>query len=360
MSETTQTTLLLAGDTNLQFRKDPASAFRHLLPLLREAAVRFVNLEGPLAGPSDDPATPDIPHKTGWRHSEPGMVEGLVAAGIDAVGCANNVTYPPAAMLRSLAVLDEAGIAHAGGGRTYAEARRPVVLERTGVTYGFLSYTSVFWPVGHAAGKATPGVATIRAHTAYQPNRRVHEMPGGPPAVVTWPDPEELAAMESDVRTLRARADVVVVSNHWGVSGSSETCDYQRAIGRAAVGAGADIVIGHGPHHLQGVEQFKSADGRVGTVFYSLGNFVFDWSKMRGRELDGLIVRCTVRAKRVAEVSFVPVRRDEHNDPEPLSPASGDGARIADEVRSLSQSFGTEFCVAGDAVLVGAQDRNTG
>ncbi|MGH2353685.1 MAG: CapA family protein, partial [Chloroflexota bacterium] len=87
-------TLLLAGDTNLQFRDDPAGAFRHVLPLFRGADVRFVNLEGPLAGPSEDPTAPDIPHKAGWRHSEPRMVAGLVGAGIDAVGCANNVTYP--------------------------------------------------------------------------------------------------------------------------------------------------------------------------------------------------------------------------------------------------------------------------
>src|SRR5688500_1605807 len=126
-------TLLLAGDTNLQFREEPAGAFRHVLPLFRAADVRFVNLEGPLAGPSDDPAAPDIPHKAGWRHSEPRMVDGLVAAGIDAVGCANNVTFPPAALLRSLRVLDEAGITHAGGGRTYDEARAPVVLSRGGV-----------------------------------------------------------------------------------------------------------------------------------------------------------------------------------------------------------------------------------
>jgi hypothetical protein len=163
--------------------------------------------------------------------------------------------------------------------------------------------------------------------------------------------------MEQDVRALRERADVVVLSCHWGVSGSSQTCDYQRGIARAAIAAGADVLIGHGPHHLQGVERFPGGDGRMGTVFYSLGNFAFDWTKMRGRELDGLLVRCIVRQRRVAEVSFIPVRRDERNDPVPLSPASSEGARIVEEVRRLSQPWGTELHVERDAVLVGAAAR---
>jgi hypothetical protein len=114
-------TLLLAGDTNLQFREDPARAFRHVLPLFQAADVRFLNLEGPLAGPSDDPAAPDIPHKGGWRHSEPRMIAGLVAAGVDAVGCANNVTYPASAMLRTLAVLGRR--ASVGRLNTFAPSR---------------------------------------------------------------------------------------------------------------------------------------------------------------------------------------------------------------------------------------------
>ncbi len=345
-------TLLLAGDTNLQFREDPSSAFRHVLPLFRDADVRFVNLEGPLAGPAEDPAAPDIPHKAGWRHSEPRMVRGLVAAGIDVVGCANNVTYPPEAMLHSLTVLDEAGIRHAGGGGTRDEARAPVVLERRGVRFGFLSYTSVFWPVGHAATERTPGVATIKAHTAYLPNRRLHEMPGGPPEVVTWPDASELAAMQADVRRLHEQVDLVVVSCHWGVSGSTETCEYQRAIGRAAVEGGADVVIGHGPHVLQGVELIQGPGGQR-PVFYSLGNFAFDWTKMRGQSLDGLLVRCAIRDRALAEVAVIPLRRDDANDPAPLDPADSAGAEIVAQVRARSRAYGTEFCASAGRFTLG-------
>ncbi|MGH2355195.1 MAG: CapA family protein, partial [Chloroflexota bacterium] len=250
-----------------------------------------------------------------------------------------------------LAVLDEAGIGHCGGGRTAEEARRPVVIERKGVRFAFLACTSVFWPVGHAAGHDTPGVSTIKAHTAYQPNARIAEMPGGAPTVVTWPDAGQLAAMREDVRRIRERAHIVVLSCHWGVSGSSQTCEYQRAIGRAAIDAGADLVIGHGPHVLQGIETFEGPNG-ARPVFYSLANFVFDWSAMRGKSLDGLLVRCTVHRGRPAAVAFIPVQRTAANDPAPLDATVGEGRRIVGEVECLSAGYGTRFRIDAGEVLV--------
>jgi len=63
------------------------------MDILKATDIRFLNLEGPFAGSSKDPLVRDIPHKT-WTHSEPDKVAALTAAGIDAVGVANNVTYP--------------------------------------------------------------------------------------------------------------------------------------------------------------------------------------------------------------------------------------------------------------------------
>ena len=118
---------------------------------MKEAAdIRFVTLEGPFAGASTDPLVPDIPHKS-WTHSEPDQVDTLVAGGIDAVGVANNVTYPWQALMRSLDVLDRAGVAHVGGGKDIQAAHRPLVLERRGVKVGFLSYAATVFPFNHAA-----------------------------------------------------------------------------------------------------------------------------------------------------------------------------------------------------------------
>jgi len=284
-------TLLIVGDTNLQERSHPEDAFRHVLPILEKADVRFGHLEGLLSTPSPDPNAPDIPHKDRWHHSHPAMVAGLAAA-FDVLCCASNVSYGASAILETVTTLDAAGVAHCGIGRNMAEARRPAVMARKGVRFGFLSYTSVFWPVGHAAGPSPPGAAPVRATTAYQPGRRALEMPGAPPLVLTTPDPGELRALEEDVSRFREGVDVLVVSCHWGVSGSHEVAGYQRAVGRAAIQAGADVVVGHHPHVIQGIEVYQGKP-----IFYSLGNFAFDWEKMRGRALDGLLVRCTVTGR---------------------------------------------------------------
>jgi poly-gamma-glutamate capsule biosynthesis protein CapA/YwtB (metallophosphatase superfamily) len=333
--------LVLAGDVNLQGRADPASAFTHVKDLLASADVRFVNLEGVLCGSRDDPLDPDIAHKPGWRHSEPDMVKGLVAAGIDAVGVANNVTFPPSAMLAGLDTLDGAGIAHCGAGADLRHAHRPVVLERDGTRFGFLAYTSICWPFGMAAGIQTAGVASLRASTSYVPDLRSAEVPGRPPRVLTEPVLHELAAMVRDVEELRTRCDVLVVSCHWGVAGDT-VCDYQQAIGRAAIDAGADLVMGHGPHTLQGVEQYR---GRP--IFYSLGNFVFDWPAMTGRHLDGLVLRCRIEDRRLHSVELRPVRRGRDNDVRPLT--GDDAADVLQRVAALSAGFGSP--VSADGVV---------
>ena len=183
--------------------------FINNLPVLEERFFEtspdllFGQLESPLSTPSSDPANPDIPHKYLWRHSHPEMVKGLEAAGFAAVSCASNVTYGSEAILNSLSTLDSAGIGHCGAGRNLEESRRPALIERGGVRFGFLSYTSVFWPVGHAAGPDAAGVTTIKAATAYQPGPRALEMPGAPPLIVTTPDQAELEAMAD-----RAKVDL--------------------------------------------------------------------------------------------------------------------------------------------------------
>jgi len=345
-------TLLIVGDTNLQGRSNPSEAFQHVLPVLQGADVRFGHLEGLLSTPSPDPLAPDIPHKDGWRHSHPGMVTGFAA--FDVLCCASNVSYGASAVLETITTLDAAGIAFCGIGRNVSEARRPATLERQGVRFGFLSYTSVFWPVSHAAGPSTPGVATVRASTAYQPGRRALEMPGAPPLVLTTPDPGELRALGEDVSRLREGVDVLVVSCHWGVSGSFEVADYQRAVGRAAIQAGADVVVGHHPHVVQGVEVYQGKP-----IFYSLGNFAFDWPKMRGRALDGLLVRCTVTGRALSSVSFVPVRRNQDNLVEVCSPERTVGRATVERVKALSEENGTKFSVEGAEVVLHGIATNT-
>ncbi len=338
--------LLVIGDTNIQNRADPGSAFAHVRDTLASADMIFAHLEGPLAESSTDPAYPDIPHKRGWRHSGRVVGPALKAAGYDAVSCASNVWFPATAALASVQVLDEIGIAHCGAGATLAEARKPAIIERDGLKIGFLSYTSVFWPSNHAAGPQTPGCATIRAYESYQPSLRSVEMPGADPIVHTYADPQELEAMRRDVRALRDQVDLVMLSCHWGVSARIEPVDYQKEIARAAIDAGADMVFGHHPHEVQGAETYR---GRP--IFYSLGNFAFDWDVMRNRHLDGILLRCTIQNRKLSRIEVLPARRDAQNDIRVHAAGSSEGTDILGRFARLSGKLAEGVVLSPTAVL---------
>ncbi|MEM6317380.1 MAG: CapA family protein [Bacteroidota bacterium] len=301
-----EVSIILLGDTNIQNRENPSDAFQSILPTLQAADLRFCNLEGPLAGTSSDPNEADVPHKFSWKHSDPKMVEAFVAGGFDVVGVANNVTYPYTALQRSLAVLDENNIQPVGGGDNLAEAHAPVIIEKKGTKIGFLQYACTVFPYEHAAKVNQPGIAELKVITSYRPPKSL-DKPGKATVVQAIPQPASLRRMQEDIRALAAKADIVIVSYHWGISVTPTPVDYQRAVGRAAIEAGADVILGHGPHTVQTVETWQNRP-----IFYSAGNSVFDWWKAR-KTLDGLMVRLVAKNKKLQEISFVPLRRDEGN-----------------------------------------------
>lgn len=223
-------------------------------------------------------------------------------------------------------------------------ARRPAIAECSGARVGFLAYTSVFFPFGHAAADTEPGVATIRAETSYRPDPRVGEVPGRPPVVRTVADPHDLIAMSTDIARLRDRVDTVVVSMHWGIPGDS-LCDYQRQIAHAAIDAGADVIVGHGPHVVHGVELHR---GRP--IFYSLGNVVFDWPAMRGRG-GGILATVDPQAQRIS--LHLVSTTDERGQVRVVAPDEPDGGvTLADRVQALSAKLGTTIICSDDRLEV--------
>ena len=341
-------TLLLMGDTNIQHRDDPTAVYENVAATLIDADIAFANLEGPFAGTSIDPLMPDIANKEGWQHSAPEMVQALVAAGIDGVGIANNVTYPHQALLRSMNVLDGAGIGYTGGGNDLRAAHRPLIFNRNGTRVGFLQYTTLFWPYGHTATQNSPGVASIRVSTAYMPPEDVLEKPGAAPDIVTAINVDDQQQMMADIRNLRQQADIVVVSYHWGLSSRRALVDYQPELAHAAVDAGADIIMGHGPHVIQPIEVFQGKP-----ILYSLANFAFDWMFFGQRNLDGLLARAVIDAGELVRVSVVPVRRDlDDNNPTLLDPTSGTGREIFEQLVQLSGGGNAPLSLDGKEIVV--------
>jgi poly-gamma-glutamate capsule biosynthesis protein CapA/YwtB (metallophosphatase superfamily) len=125
------------------------------------------------------------------------------------------------------------------------------------------------------------------------------------------------AALES-IAAARRRADVVIVSMHWGDEFILVPSDRERAVARAMIDAGATCVIGHHPHVVREVERYKG-----GVIAYSLGNFICDMTWDERTRMSGWLF-VDVEAARVTSSEFVPAVIDDDYFPRALSDRSGD------------------------------------
>lgn len=204
---------------------------------LKEADITFANLEGTVST--------DISPRTGSRFSFRMDPQGLVAmreAGFDIVSFANNHVgdYSTKGFLATLANLEEVGILFSGAGRQKADVVTPTVIDVRGTKIGFLAATDV-------------GPDWLRATDT-------------DPGILLASDPD----LSGIITRAKAQVDILVVSFHFGNEYSPVNARQQK-IARAAVDAGADIVVGHHPHVMESVEEYNG-----GVIFYSLGNFIFD------------------------------------------------------------------------------------
>ena len=158
--------------------------------------------------------------------------------------------------------------------------------------------------------------------------------------------------MLNDVHQAKRESDVVVVSWHWGISSATgqgyragQVIDYQIALGHAAVDAGADLIVGHHPHQLEGIEVYKNR-----AIFYSLGNFAFDpYYGARHRQTTA-VARCVIQDGLIQEANFIPYLINEGAQPFPAPPA--EAKEVLEEIERKSEPFGTTFRPRTSDVLV--------
>jgi poly-gamma-glutamate synthesis protein (capsule biosynthesis protein) len=339
--------MILVGDLNLMGLEDPAVPFRRLGDAFAANAI-FGNLECLLY----DPPEGHSPDQEGFFADPEIAGEALRLGGFCAVGLANNVNYGVGAILGSIVRLDQLGIAHAGAGADLAAARAPAMVERDGQRIGFVARSSVYWPTNHEATQRGAGIAALRAHTAYQvpahktrPEIPPMNRPGIPPIVVTWPDRAYLAAFAQDIAGLRQSADIVVASCHWGLG--EEVLGYMVDIAHAAIDAGADIVIGHGPHHSLPVEVYKNKP-----IFYGLGSFSFHTGHGGRRHGDwiGMMARVEIESGKLTGASFRFVRHNDANETV-LCELAKESATLT-RIGERSARFGTKMETSGETVRI--------
>jgi len=336
-------TMLIVGDVFV-LRDDPPSAFRHVNALMRSADFMLGNLEGSIC---DIGTAVEKPGAQAWKAGSR-QLAAIEAAGFHAMNVANNhmMDFGTEAMLATIENLERIGVKHCGGGRDFNEAHQPALVERDGCTVAMLGYTCVYRE-GWMAGADRPGLAVVGARTSYETPARVFETPGSPPVIHTWALAEHKAQLARDIAAARTRADIVICTFHWGVSkGFKHLAEYQIELGRFAADSGADLVFGHHPHLLQGIEVHNAR-----AIFYSLGNFTFAHHQQhKGHEYETGMVRCRIRDKKIRAVEFLPARNDKSLEPRVLN--ASEGRDVLELVKARSKDLGTVFGETSDGLQV--------
>lgn len=240
----------------------------HAITEFAQGAVLFGNLEGPIA---------ESGTRVGSMYSfrmDPVVWGEFVRAGFDVLSFANNHIgdYAQPAYKETIARAGVERIALTGV-QTTTNTPPLVVTEHEGVRIGWLGYTDV-GPEWMRPEEGRVGVALLDEQTLVR-----------------------------DIALAREQADVVMVSVHWGEEYATTANTRQRRIARAAIDAGAHVVLGHHPHVAQEVEEYNG-----GVIAYSLGNYIFDQNFSPetgfGLVLDMTITKTGVTSHRVHRATF--------------------------------------------------------
>lgn len=236
--------------------------------LLRSADIAIGNLECPLTLVGEP-----IDKRFTFR-AHPRYAAGLDWAGFDVLNLANNhlLDFGREGLAETIEALETNHLAYVGAGVSYQDAHRPLIVEVKDRRVAFLAYAASRW-------KGSSEVPT-QDEIAFA----------------------DLPVIQEDVQQAGEQADLVVVMMHVGTEYQEYPDAEQLAVSRAAIEAGACLVIGHHSHVVQGAAPYLE-----GFVAYGLGNFVFDIDIIEPAR-EGIILRVLLGAEKVETAELVPVR----------------------------------------------------
>jgi hypothetical protein len=258
--------------------------FKGVLPSFKKCDFIVANLENPLLAGLNP-----VPGKCTLRAS-PDWAKAMLENGFGLVTLANNhvMDYGPDGLLSTFESLGRTGIRYFGAGKNLVDACAPLIEMVSTSRVAFLGRSSVIVTSPCYAGEKSPGVAQF-----------------------------DLGETKKSIKKCKSQVNTVIVVLHWGIEHYKYPTPKQRREARELIEAGADLVIGHHPHVLQGIERIGK-----GLVCYSLGNFLFDditWSfvgkegetqekviKLSKNNRQGGIVKISLSNEGVSSYEFIP------------------------------------------------------
>jgi poly-gamma-glutamate capsule biosynthesis protein CapA/YwtB (metallophosphatase superfamily) len=327
-------TFAAVGDT-LQVRAQLPTddkGFLAVAEVVQAADVAFANGEITCFDVTTFDGWPAAQTGGGFTLGSPDVPADLKAQGFSLIARANNhaADWGIAGMRETDRLFAQQGLVIAGTGESRAQARAPRYHQSRKGRVGLVASTTTFTlqseagaPLGQA--RARPGVAALRVKPSVHVGQEVIDAlrqdygEQTSPAVVTWTtdrasapsgkgdelnifgvnfkasgtpgvsyemNPVDLAETMASIRQARAASDFVAYSVHAHESATGrfndhEQPDFMPVLAHAAIDAGADIFLGHGPHVLRGIEIYRGKP-----IFYGLGNYFFQLDLLEGLPRD--------------------------------------------------------------------------
>jgi poly-gamma-glutamate synthesis protein (capsule biosynthesis protein) len=287
--------------------------FAGVVDALRSVSIGLTTLEENLLDGKNIPHA-DTPGTIRWPYGTRRQAEDLRRVGITVVSLANNhaTDYGIEGMKQTQEILDDQGLRHAGSGADLAVAQAPVSLGAAPRRVAVFAITTSASPESratHSRGEilGRPGANVLR----YSPDVTVDPetfatlqhspiatksaergqlilsgtiiKKGPKTSVQLVPNEQDVHDILDQVKLARSQPGVVVVMlhSHEPRNQSDAPAESVQSFAHALIDAGASLVVGSGPHQLRGIELYKS-----GAIFYSLGNFAFDYAAVDPRGAD--------------------------------------------------------------------------
>ena len=264
-------------------------------PVIQKYDLAFYNQESLLGGT-------ELGLSSYPRFNAPQEVgEAFLDAGFNLVSLANNhsLDMGEKGILSSLKYWDKKekdGIMTAGSYESFEDRDKDVIMEKNGIKYALLSYTTTTNGLSRPAGKE------------YLVNVYSEEQ------------------VKKDVERLRDKVDLLMVAMHWGVEYTHKETTEQQEIAKYLSSLGVDIVIGHHPHVIQPVDFIGNT-----MVIYSLGNFIAS-QKGAVEKHTGLVMSVKVHKKTVDGKSTITLENPTANLSYVYSIANGSNSRYGYEM----------------------------
>lgn len=293
-----KTTIVFVGDMMLDrgvetsvknnFEGEFSKLFENLNEL-KDADILFANLEGPVS---------DIGNNVGSIysfHMDPNILPVIKEASFDIVSFANNHVgdWNVKAFKDTLARLDNIGILKTGAGINKIDAETPAIIEKNGVKFGFLGFSDV-GPTWMEAKDDTAGILL-----ASDPN------------------------LPQIIQNAKTKVDVLIVSFHFGVEYKKVHNARQEKLAKTAIDNGADLIIGHHPHVIEDIGEYKGKP-----IVYSLGNFIFDQYFSKDT-MEGMLYKVTFSGKEIINTESKIITLNKQYQPE--------GIFLKEEVEKINE-----------------------